>query len=88
MSSNRWVVHNRDHETADEASELLRHVKSVHEEANARRVRTVLSELWTIYSRNRDMTEQERSSIARAIVVLDRLSRLEEHHHDGAADGD
>jgi len=88
MSSNRWVVHNRDHETADEASELLRHVKSVHEEANARRVRTVLSELWTIYSRNRDMTEQERSSIARAIVVLDRLSKLEEHHHDGAVDGD
>ena len=88
MSSNRWVVHNRDHETADEASELLRHVKGVHEEANARRVRTALSELWLVYSRNRDMTEQERSSIARAIVVLDRLSRLEEHHHDGAADGD
>ena len=88
MSSNRCVVHDRDHETADEASELLRHVKSVHEEANARRVRTALSELWLVYSRNRDMTEQERSSVARAIVLLDRLSKLEEGRHGGSADGD
>jgi len=87
MSSNRWVVHDLDQETADEASELIEHVQSVHEETKARRVRTALSELWMVYSLDCDMTEQERSTIARAIVVLDRLSRLEEHHHDGAANG-